>query len=210
MSWKRKTIPNESCGLQLFGPAHLWTLTLIAIVGSIIVITVQLAGNPAVACSVAFSLESIGAHPVAKRSGPAILPDDGIENRIARFSIPNHRGLSLVRDSFVQEKTGLVIDAYFSGTKVRWLLDNVPGARERAERGELAFGTIDSWLIWKLTDGRVHVTDETNASRTVGSGLTSLPTSGASVERFRRCSRRTLLPISLPSGSSFFSSDTAR
>ena len=70
-------------------------------------------------------------------------------------------------ESFVQEKTGLVIDAYFSGTKVRWLLDNVPGARERAERGELAFGTIDSWLIWKLTDGKVHVTDETNASRTM-------------------------------------------
>jgi glycerol kinase len=70
-------------------------------------------------------------------------------------------------ESFVQEKTGLVIDAYFSGTKVRWLLDNVPGARERAEHGELAFGTIDSWLIWKLTDGKVHVTDETNASRTM-------------------------------------------
>ncbi|MGC2579529.1 MAG: glycerol kinase GlpK, partial [Terrimicrobiaceae bacterium] len=70
-------------------------------------------------------------------------------------------------ESFVQERTGLVIDAYFSGTKVRWLLDNVPGARERAERGELAFGTIDSWLVWKLTDGKVHVTDETNASRTM-------------------------------------------
>jgi glycerol kinase len=70
-------------------------------------------------------------------------------------------------EGLVQEKTGLVIDAYFSGTKVRWMLDNVPGARERAERGELAFGTIDSWLIWKLTDGRVHVTDETNASRTM-------------------------------------------
>ncbi|MGA9578850.1 MAG: glycerol kinase GlpK [Terrimicrobiaceae bacterium] len=70
-------------------------------------------------------------------------------------------------ESFVQERTGLVIDAYFSGTKVRWLLDNVPGARERAERGELAFGTIDSWLVWTLTDGKVHVTDETNASRTM-------------------------------------------
>ena len=70
-------------------------------------------------------------------------------------------------DKLVQEKTGLVIDAYFSGTKVNWLLDNVPGARERAERGELAFGTIDSWLIWKLTNGAVHVTDESNASRTM-------------------------------------------
>ena len=67
----------------------------------------------------------------------------------------------------IQSKTGLVIDAYFSGTKVRWILDNVPGARERAERGELAFGTVDSWLIWKLTGGKTHVTDETNASRTM-------------------------------------------
>jgi glycerol kinase len=67
----------------------------------------------------------------------------------------------------VQKKTGLVIDAYFSGTKVRWILENVPGAREKAERGELAFGTVDSWLIWKLTKGKVHVTDETNASRTM-------------------------------------------
>ncbi len=67
----------------------------------------------------------------------------------------------------VREKTGLVIDAYFSGSKVRWLLDNVPGARDRAERGELAFGTIDSWLLWKLTDGATHITDATNASRTM-------------------------------------------
>ena len=64
-------------------------------------------------------------------------------------------------------KTGLVIDAYFSGTKVKWLLDNVPGARKRAGAGELAFGTIDTWLIWKLTGGRLHVTDATNASRTM-------------------------------------------
>ncbi|HEY5769714.1 MAG TPA: glycerol kinase, partial [Terrimicrobium sp.] len=65
-----------------------------------------------------------------------------------------------------QSKTGLVIDAYFSGTKIRWILDNVPGARAAAERGELAFGTVDSWLVWKLTDG-LHVTDVTNASRTL-------------------------------------------
>lgn len=69
-------------------------------------------------------------------------------------------------DSF-RAKTGLVIDAYFSGTKVHWLLENVPGARERAERGELLFGTVDTWLIWKLTEGRVHITDYTNASRTM-------------------------------------------
>lgn len=67
----------------------------------------------------------------------------------------------------VQEKTGLIIDAYFSATKIRWILDSVPGAREKAEAGNLAFGTIDSWLIWKLTDGRIHVTDVTNASRTM-------------------------------------------
>jgi glycerol kinase len=70
-------------------------------------------------------------------------------------------------ESMVTQKSGLVIDAYFSGTKVQWLLDNVPGAREKANRGELAFGTIDSWLIWKLTNGAVHVTDESNASRTM-------------------------------------------
>jgi glycerol kinase len=67
----------------------------------------------------------------------------------------------------VQQKTGLVIDAYFSGSKVRWLLDNVPGARQRAERGELAFGTVDSWLLWKLTGGAIHATDASNASRTM-------------------------------------------
>jgi len=67
----------------------------------------------------------------------------------------------------IQEKTGLVIDAYFSGTKLRWLLDNVPGARAQAERGELAFGTVDSWLMWQLTGGKVHVTDVSNASRTM-------------------------------------------
>lgn len=71
------------------------------------------------------------------------------------------------RDEFIAERTGLVIDAYFSASKVRWLLDHVPGARERARRGELAFGTIDSWLVWQLTDGRVHVTDASNASRTM-------------------------------------------
>jgi glycerol kinase len=70
-------------------------------------------------------------------------------------------------EPMVTEKTGLVIDAYFSGTKVRWLLDNVEGARAKADKGELAFGNIDSWLIWKLTGGKVHVTDESNASRTM-------------------------------------------
>jgi glycerol kinase len=67
----------------------------------------------------------------------------------------------------VRQKTGLVLDAYFSGTKIRWLLDEVPGARGRAERGELAFGTVDSWLLWKLTRGGRHATDPSNASRTM-------------------------------------------
>jgi glycerol kinase len=67
----------------------------------------------------------------------------------------------------IRAKTGLVIDAYFSGTKVRWILDNVPGARARAEAGDLLFGTVDTWLIWNLTGGRAHVTDYSNASRTL-------------------------------------------
>ena len=67
----------------------------------------------------------------------------------------------------IQHKTGLLIDAYFSGTKLKWLLDNVPNAREQAKRGELAFGTIDCWLIWQLTQGKVHATDVSNASRTM-------------------------------------------
>ena len=70
-------------------------------------------------------------------------------------------------DSYIRENTGLVIDAYFSGTKIKWILDNVAGARDKAKKGELLFGTIDTWLIWKLTGGKVHVTDYTNASRTM-------------------------------------------
>ncbi|WP_269269459.1 glycerol kinase GlpK [Streptococcus agalactiae] len=69
--------------------------------------------------------------------------------------------------NMIHEKTGLVIDAYFSATKVRWILDHVPGAQERTEKGELLFGTIDTWLVWKLTDGLVHVTDYSNAARTM-------------------------------------------
>ena len=76
----------------------------------------------------------------------------------------------LVKDGlrdFIRNKTGLVPDAYFSGTKIKWILDNVPGARERAEKGELLFGTVETWLIWKLTKGAAHVTDYSNASRTM-------------------------------------------
>ncbi len=70
-------------------------------------------------------------------------------------------------ESLVRKRTGLVIDPYFSGTKLAWILDNVPGARSRAERGELAFGTVDSWLVWQLSQSRTHVTDPSNASRTL-------------------------------------------
>lgn len=73
------------------------------------------------------------------------------------------KGLS----KYIHETTGLIPDAYFSGTKIKWILDNVPGAKEQAENGELLFGTIDTWLIWKLTNGKVHATDYTNASRTM-------------------------------------------
>ncbi|WP_127124415.1 glycerol kinase GlpK [Pseudoflavitalea rhizosphaerae] len=74
----------------------------------------------------------------------------------------------------IQQKTGLIVDAYFSATKVKWVLDNVKGARERANAGELAFGTVDSWLIWNLTSGKVHATDVTNASRTMLYNIHSL------------------------------------
>ncbi|KEI04502.1 glycerol kinase [Clostridium botulinum] len=70
-------------------------------------------------------------------------------------------------DKKIKEKTGLILDAYFSATKIKWILDNVPGARKKAEKGDLIFGNIDTWLIWNLTKGRVHVTDYTNASRTM-------------------------------------------
>ncbi|MFM8759524.1 MAG: FGGY family carbohydrate kinase, partial [Methylophilaceae bacterium] len=80
------------------------------------------------------------------------------------------KGLS----QYVRDTTGLVIDSYFSGTKVKWILDNVPNARAKADRGELLFGTIDTWLIWKLTNGKSHVTDYSNASRTMLFNIRSL------------------------------------
>jgi glycerol kinase len=73
----------------------------------------------------------------------------------------------------IQNKTGLVVDAYFSGTKIQWILDHVPGARAKAEKGELACGTVDSWLVWKMTGGKVHVTDPSNASRTMLFNITT-------------------------------------
>ena len=86
------------------------------------------------------------------------------DKRTAPFcELLKSRGLS----DYVRQNTGLVIDSYFSGTKINWILDHIPGARDRAERGELAFGTVDTWLIWKLTQGQVHATDYSNASRTM-------------------------------------------
>jgi glycerol kinase len=87
-------------------------------------------------------------------------------------------------ESRIREKTGLVIDAYFSGTKVKWILDNVPGVRERAERGEVLFGTVDSYLIWRLTGGQVHVTDYSNVSRTLLFNIHSLDWDDEILQRF--------------------------
>ena len=85
----------------------------------------------------------------------------------SRQTAPIAEALKAQHAEEFKDKTGLEIDAYFSGTKIKWLLDNVEGARARAEAGELLFGTIDTWLIWKLTGGKVHVTDYSNASRTL-------------------------------------------
>ncbi len=115
---------------------------------------------------------------------------------------------SLKRDGhgeLIQERTGLLIDAYFSGTKIHWLLENIPHARERAERGELAFGTMDSWLLWNLTGGRLHATDATNASRTM---LLNLATGQWDDELLSILNiPRSLLPDVLPSSSVYGESD---
>jgi glycerol kinase len=101
----------------------------------------------------------------------------------------------------VQRRTGLLLDPYFSGTKLRWILDHVAGARARAERGELAFGTVDSWLIWNLTDGRVHATDVSNASRTL---LLNLESAAWDEEMLRLLDvPRAVLPEVLPSSGLF-------
>jgi glycerol kinase len=102
-------------------------------------------------------------------------------------------------DRILREKTGLVTDAYFSGTKIAWLLENVPDARERAQRGELACGTIDTWLIWKFTAGRVHATDVSNASRTLLFNLRTLAWDAQILNYFAIPS--SLLPQVKPSGS---------
>ncbi len=99
---------------------------------------------------------------------------------------------------YVKEHTGLIPDAYFSASKIAWILDNVPGVRERAERGELRFGTVDSWLIWNLTEGRVHATDYTNASRTMLFDIEKLCWDQHLLDYFKI--PESLLPAVLPSG----------
>jgi len=108
-------------------------------------------------------------------------------------------------EATIQAKTGLLVDAYFSATKLQWLLDNVPGARAQAERGELAFGTVDSWLIWQLTGGRRHVTDVSNASRTMLFNVRSNQWDDELLALLNI--PRSLLPEVLPSSGDFGASD---
>ena len=115
---------------------------------------------------------------------------------------------SLVKEGLVdtiREKTGLVIDPYFSGTKVRWILENIPGAREQAEKGELLFGTIDTWLIWKLTGGKVHVTDYSNASRTMLFNINTLQWDSDILEKLEIPA--SMLPAPMPSSSIYGHTD---
>ena len=110
-------------------------------------------------------------------------------------------------DAELRRRTGLVADAYFSGPKIKWILDNVPGARRRAERGELLFGTVDTWLIWKLTGGRVHVTDYSNASRTM---LFNISTLDWDEELLRLMDiPRSMLPVPQPSSCVYGETDPA-
>lgn len=105
----------------------------------------------------------------------------------------------------IREKTGLILDAYFSAAKIRWILENVPGARERAERGELCFGTIDSWLAWRLTGGRLHVTDVSNASRTMLFNIRTLDWDDELLELFGI--PRAMLPAVVPSSAVYGTAD---
>lgn len=104
-------------------------------------------------------------------------------------------------EALIQQRTGLVVDAYFSGTKIQWMLDQVPGARARAERGELCFGTVDSWLMWQLSGGTIHATDVTNASRTMLMDADTLQWDEELLERLRVPAA--ILPEIRPSSGSF-------
>lgn len=113
------------------------------------------------------------------------------------------RGLT----EFFRQRTGLIIDAYFSGTKIRWILDHVEGARERAEKGELLFGTVETWLIWKLTKGRVHVTDYSNASRTLLFNINTLTWDQEILDLLEI--PRAMLPEAKPSSCIYGTTDTS-
>ncbi|TAG76606.1 MAG: glycerol kinase, partial [Burkholderiales bacterium] len=123
----------------------------------------------------AIALEAVSAIGITNQRETTVLWDRKTGEPLARAIVWQDRRTAAFCDelkkaghaALIQQRTGLVLDAYFSGTKLRWLLDHVPNARARAERGELAFGTIDTWLVWKLTGGRVHATDPSNASRTL-------------------------------------------
>ena len=107
----------------------------------------------------------------------------------------------------IQEKTGLVIDPYFSGTKIRWLLENVPGARELAQAGDLLFGTVETWLIWKLTGGKIHVTDYSNASRTMLFNIHTLSWDHEILEKLEIPA--SILPKAVPSSSIYGQTEAA-
>ena len=121
------------------------------------------------------SAQDVAAIGITNQRETAVIWDKETGRPIANAIVWQCRRTSDIIDELVasghgdtiRKKTGLVPDAYFSGSKIKWLLDNVPGAREQAQAGRLLFGTIDTWLIWRLTGGRVHVTDHTNASRTM-------------------------------------------
>ena len=126
-------------------------------------------------CKSALAADDIGAIGITNQRETTVLWDRASGTPVAPAIVWQDRRTAdfceaLKREGLentIREKTGLVIDAYFSGTKLNWLLAHIPGARQRAMRGELAFGTIDSWLIWQLTSGKVHATDVSNASRTM-------------------------------------------
>ncbi len=142
-------------------PADLWTTTRRAAVAA--VADAGLAGSGIAAIGLTNQRETtlLWDRATGRPLAPAIVWQD-------RRTAPLCEKLRAAGHSeLIRRKTGLLPDPYFSGTKLRWLLDRVPGARRRAERGELAFGTVDTWLLWRLTGGRVHATDLTNASRTL-------------------------------------------
>ena len=164
-------------------------------------------------CKQVGGAEAIAAIAITNQRETVVIWDRATGEPIAPAIVWQDRRTALTCDRLrasgyepeVQAATGLLIDPYFSATKIAWLLDDVPGARRRAEAGELAFGTVDSWLIWKLTGGRVHAIDITNASRTLLMDLQSGAWSKAMCARFDV--PMALLPEIRPSGAPFGETD---